>query len=86
MFVSIEEARKSLGDLVSEVQAGGEVVLTRDGRAVVRLVTLDVPPPESATRRAAIEAAKALARSSIAAADTAARSEVSLYAEDGLPG
>jgi prevent-host-death family protein len=36
----IEEARKRLGDLVTAVQQGADVVITRNGKPAVRLVRL----------------------------------------------
>ncbi|MEV7617523.1 type II toxin-antitoxin system Phd/YefM family antitoxin [Streptomyces sp. NPDC089799] len=39
--VGIEEARKILGDLVNEVRySGADVILTRNGKPVARLVPL----------------------------------------------
>ncbi len=42
----IREARQSLSDLIDEVQAGREVVITDRGRPVARLL-----PPDTATTR-----------------------------------
>lgn len=43
--VNLKSARAELGSLIDEVESGGEVVLTRRGRAVARLV------PPARTRR-----------------------------------
>lgn len=44
--VSREEAVATIGDLFEQVERGEEVVITRDGRAVARL--LAASPPEDA--------------------------------------
>jgi prevent-host-death family protein len=36
--VGIETARKTLGDLVTQVQQGADIILTRNGKPAVRLV------------------------------------------------
>jgi prevent-host-death family protein len=46
--VNIHAAKTQLSRLIAEVEAGGEVVLARDGRPVARLVGLGTGP---ATRR-----------------------------------
>lgn len=38
--VGIEEARKSLGDLITAAQQGAEITITRNGKPAVRLVTI----------------------------------------------
>lgn len=86
MLVAIDGADIHLGDLVSEVEAGGEVVLTRRGRAVARLVALRDVPRDRQARRASIDAARALARGRGTAGESAARSQDFLYADDGTPG
>ncbi len=85
MFVSIDDAEKDLADLVSKVEAGGEVILTRQGCAVVRLITVDVAVSDRWKRRAVIEAARALAADAVAVGDEAAHTQDFLYADDGLP-
>lgn len=85
MFVSIDDAGKNLADLVSEAEAGGEVVLMRQGRAVVRLTAVDAAVSDRRERRAVIEAARALAKDAVAAGDEAPRTQDFLYADDGLP-
>lgn len=37
-FIGIEDARKDLGNLITQVQQGTDVVLTRNGRPTARLV------------------------------------------------
>jgi prevent-host-death family protein len=41
--VGMHEAKTRLSELVAEVEAGGEVVITRRGRPVARLVRTDTP-------------------------------------------
>lgn len=42
--VGIEDARKALGPLVEEAQDGTEIVLTRHGRPVARIVSIEERP------------------------------------------
>jgi prevent-host-death family protein len=44
--VSVEEARRDLASLMSRAQAGEEIVITHDGRAVVKLVAVASTSPE----------------------------------------
>lgn len=41
--VGIEQARKTLGDLVTAVQQGADIVITRNGKPVVRLAKFQEP-------------------------------------------
>ncbi len=56
MHISIVDAKERLLDLVSAVEDGGEVVLTRNGVPVARLV----PVPDGVDRAGAREAAEGL--------------------------
>ena len=38
MEINVEEARNKLGNLLDEVQSGGEITILRDGKEVARLV------------------------------------------------
>ena len=40
--ISVEEAAETFEQCVREVEAGEEYILTRDGRAVARLVPVDI--------------------------------------------
>ena len=93
MQVSVTEAKGQLTRLVRRAEAGEEVVLTRHGRATVRLAPVH-QRPDAEKRLAAIAAAQAAARKRIAelaeagewaAEPDAARSQDFLYDEDGLP-
>lgn len=84
MQVSVTEAKGQLTDLVRRAEAGDEIVLTRHGRAAVRLVPVErVPSPND--RRALMEAVRRSAASHVTAGPSAARSQDELYDEDGLP-
>ena len=47
------EAKTRLGQLLDQVEAGEEVVITRRGKAVARLVPPDLPINRERSRRAA---------------------------------
>ena len=84
MRIPVSEAKGQLTELVRRAEAGDEVVLTRHGRATVRLVPVQ-PRPNAAVRRAVIAAVQAAASDKRAGGATAARSQDFLYGEDGLP-
>jgi prevent-host-death family protein len=84
MEVSITEAKGRLAELVRRAEAGDEVVLTRHGKATVRLVAV-APSVPRARRRAVMDAARRHAMARIAAGPGAARSQDFLYGEEGLP-
>ncbi len=83
MQVSVTEAKGQLTDLVRRAEAGDEVVLTRHGRAAVRLVPIE-HKRDAASRRTLIEAVRRSAASHVTAGPSAARSQDDLYGEDGL--
>jgi prevent-host-death family protein len=80
MQIAVSEAKGQLLDLVRRAESGEEVILTRHGQAIARLVGL---APDGAERRAVLEEVRGAAR---AAKTTAARSQDFLYNEHGLPG
>lgn len=84
--VPVSEAKARLTDLVRRVEAGEDVVLTRHGRDVVRLVSVAARPrhtPEE--RRRVIRQIQESARDKFPVGFDAARSQDFLYGEDGLP-
>lgn len=84
--VPVSEAKAQLTDLVRRVEAGEDVVLTRHGRDVVRLVAVAAKPrhtPEE--RRAIIHQVQKSARAKLPVGLDAARSQDFLYGDDGLP-
>ena len=59
--VGLFDAKTHLSELVSRVEAGEEIVITRHNKPVVRLVAVQaVPGVDKARRRAAIEALQRL--------------------------
>ncbi len=84
MQVSVSDAKAQLTDLVRRVEAGDDVVLTRHGHAVVRLVPI-VPARDAEARRALMEELRRTAVGAIKEGPSAACSQDDLYGEDGLP-
>lgn len=84
MQVSVSEAKGQLTDLVRRAEAGDEIVLTRHGRAAVRLVPVE-QERDAASRRALVKAVRRSAAIHVTAGPSAARSQDDLYGEDGLP-
>ena len=84
MQISVTDAKGQLTELVRRAEAVDEVILTRHGQAVVRLVPVKaVLQPEA--RRMLLEAARASGAAKATAGPDAARSQDFLYGEDGLP-
>lgn len=52
MDVSIATAREQLDELVHRVEAGEEIILTRDGRSVARIGPVPAAKPEDSARPA----------------------------------
>ena len=84
MRISVSEAKGQLTELVRRAEAGDEVVLTRHGKATVRLVPVQ-PQPSAAARGALIASVQAAAAHKRTAGPSAARSQDFLYDDDGLP-
>jgi prevent-host-death family protein len=85
MRTPVSQAKAQLTELVKLAEAGEEVVLTRFGRDVVRLVptATRLPPGE---RRAFLEAIAEEGRRKAKPGPSAARSQDFLYDEEtGLP-
>lgn len=87
MRVSLAEAETKLGDLVRKAESGDEVVLTRDGRDIMRLVPVRQELSIRERRRLGLEEALAAARAKGLPDDgpDAAHSQDFLYDEYGLP-
>lgn len=84
MRVSVSDAKGQLTELVKQAEAGGEVILTRHGHEVVRLVPVAaVSSPKD--RRALMERIRAEAAARATRGPTAARSQDFLYGDDGMP-
>lgn len=84
MRLSVSEAKGQLTELVKRAEAGGEVILTRRGHDVVRLVAVAVAPGLRG-RRAFMEKIRAAAAAKALPGPTAARSQDFLYGGDGMP-
>ncbi len=84
MRISVTDAKGQLTDLVRRAEAGDEVILTRHGEAVVRLVPVrSMSDPKA--RRKLLEAVRVSGAARAAQGPDAARSQDFLYGEDGLP-
>jgi prevent-host-death family protein len=84
MKISVSEAKAQLLDLIRRAESGEEVVLTRHGVDVVRLVRVGATPSESAKRRLLQEIYERAKQRPISG-ESAARSQDFLYDEFGLP-
>ena len=84
MRISVSEAKGQLTELVRRAETGDEVVLTRHGKATVRLVPVQ-PQPNADARGAVIAAVQAAGENKRTAGASAARSQDFLYDDDGLP-
>lgn len=85
MRVSVTEAKGQLTELVRQAERGEEVILTRHGHDVARLVPCR-PAADRQSRRALLEAVRAAGGAKAKAGPDAARSQDFLYGDDGLPG
>ena len=84
MKISVTAAKNKLAELVRRAEAGAEVVLTRHGQPVVRLVPVKAPSGREA-RRKLLEAVRSSAAVKAAPGPRAARSQDFLYDKAGLP-
>ena len=84
MQVSVTDAKGQLTELVRRAEAGDEVILTRHGRAAVRLVPVAAKPARTEKRRI-LEAAMAAAEQKATSGVIAAGSQDFLYDDSGLP-
>ena len=84
MRVAVTNAKGQLTELIRRAEAGEEVVLTRHGHAVVRLVAVKAPIDRQARRRL-LEEVQASAAAKATGGEPAARSQDFLYDEQGLP-
>ena len=81
---SVNEAKGQLTELVKRAEAGDEVILTRHGHEVVRLVAIAVAPSPKG-RRALMEKIRATAAAKTLPGPAAARSQDFLYGDEGIP-
>jgi prevent-host-death family protein len=84
MRVTVSDAKGQLTELVRKAEAGEDIVLTRHGKAAVRLVPVGAHP-SAADRKALLDDVCATGPLRAAPGANAARSQDFLYGEDGLP-
>lgn len=84
MRISVSEAKGQLTELVRRAEAGDEVILTRHGHAVARLVPTR-PAADAASRRHLLDSVRASGTAEATTGPDAARSQDFLYDENGLP-
>ncbi|HEX3430781.1 MAG TPA: type II toxin-antitoxin system prevent-host-death family antitoxin [Rhizomicrobium sp.] len=84
MQISVTEAKGQLTELVRRSETGEEVVLTRHGRPIVRLVAMKAVP-DRAGRRALMESVRVAGGRKASRGPSAARSQDFLYDKYGLP-
>lgn len=84
MEVSVSDAKAQLTELVRRAEDGEEVVLTRFGKAVAKLVPM-APRTTAKARRAVLDAVRASGRAAALQGPGAARSQDFLYDEEGMP-
>lgn len=85
MEISVTDAKSRLTDLVRQAEAGGEVVLTRHGNPVARLVPIAPARLTPEKRRAVLESFLGIGKISDGDGTDAAHSQDFLYDENGLP-
>ena len=84
MQIPVSDAKGQLSELVRRAESGEEVVLTRHGKDIARLVPVQ-PQSDTAARRAVIAEVQAAVRNKRTEGASAARSQDFLYDDDGLP-
>ena len=84
MDIPVSDAKGLLTDLVKRAEHGEDIVLTRHGRPVARLVAI-AEHPNPVNRRAVLAAVRAEGRQQATAGPTAERSQDFLYDENGHP-
>jgi prevent-host-death family protein len=84
MRISLSDAKVQLGELMRRAESGEEVILTRGGRASVRLVPVKKVMGRK-VRRAILEQISKAAAARAKPGASAARSQDFLYDKSGLP-
>lgn len=85
MKISVSEAKAQLTDLVRRAEAGDDVILTRHGQPVARIMTLTSSPATVATRAMILEKARRAGARKAIPGPQATESQDFLYGKDGLP-
>ena len=86
MHVPVSDAKARLNDLVRQVEAGEEIVLTRHGKPAARIVPMPSQVPTGAMRARLIDSLQRSAARNVRRGPEAARSQDFLYDDTGLPG
>jgi prevent-host-death family protein len=84
MKLAISQAKGKLTDLVRRAEIGEEVILTRHGHMVARLVAMQ-NSPDPVRKREIIEKIVSMTKEKIHGNTNAASSQDFLYGVDGLP-
>jgi prevent-host-death family protein len=84
VHISVTDAKGRLPGLVRRAEAGGEIILTRYGQAVVRLVPVR-PMSDPKARRKLLEAVRMSAAARVTPGPNAAISQDLLCGENGPP-
>jgi prevent-host-death family protein len=84
--ISISEAKAQLTELARRAEAGEDIVLTRHGRPVLRLVPVQYIPSTAEKRDLFANIMQSGRAKAVAADEDAARSQDFLYDDEGLPG
>lgn len=85
MNVSVTEAKAQLTELVRRAEGGDDVVLTRHGQPVARIVPL-MPAIDFAEREAFLLTLQQSAAKHVRPGLSASRSQEFLYDDTGMPG
>ena len=89
MQISVKEAQDNLEELLIRVEGGEDVLLTKDGKIVARIVAAEATPDKHTMtqeeRRRVLDEVMAKAPPRAPGEPTADRSHDYLYDEDGLP-
>ena len=84
MHISVSDAKAQLTDLVRRTEAGDEVILTRHGQAVVRLVPVKAKPTSDERARLLADFRRSV-KDKVKSGSEAALSADFLYGDDGMP-
>ena len=85
MKVAVTDAKAQLTELVRLAEAGDDIVLTRHGNPVVRLIPVK-QRPNLEQRRRILDSTRSIASSKATSGPDAARSQDFLYDGFGQPG
>jgi prevent-host-death family protein len=86
MNIPISDAKAQLTELVRRAEAGEDIVLTRHGHPVTRLIPIRHIPGTAEKRALFADIMQSGRAKAAAAGEDAARSQDFLYDDQGLPG